>query len=139
MEINSCKVNRHEPINSRSKPGYFLQVAIVIVGAVMGTISVCGVISTIWGAVGWVSSIVSLIRLLAVSRRTNVPKSPPSSIVARVAFASVAVFCLIFLAAMWTAFNGDPQALGQAEQVAFWILIVIGAASATAAMRMVWE
>jgi len=109
---------------------------LVIVGALIGTVSLCDVIPNIWGAVGWMISIISTVQILSVGRRTTAGDYRPPSVVCRVAVAAVAVFSLIFVTAMLTAFNANPQGPGRADVIAASCLVLLGVISIALSLRM---
>ncbi len=102
----------------------------------MGTVSLCDMMAPEWGVLGWTVSVVSLVRILSVSRRAGERTRRRSAVVHRVVLASAAVFCLVFLTAMLTAFNANPQALGRVELVVGSVLGVVGMASVAILLRM---
>jgi hypothetical protein len=121
-----------------NRRSYLLRIVGAIVGAVGGTVALCGVIPTTWGVVGWSISLVSLIRALAIRPRTASSAEPPS-VVWRVLLASLFVFCLIFLTAMATAGAANPQAVGFGERSLAWAMLALGTASAIAAIWLAWK
>ncbi len=111
---------------------------VAIVGAVVGTVGLCGVIPQTWGVVGWTISLISLIRALATRPRVTSYAQTPS-IIWRVLLASVFAFCLIFLTAMATAEAVNPQAIGPIERNLAMVMTFLGVVSACAAMWLAWK
>jgi hypothetical protein len=93
-----------------------------IAGVVVGTISVCGLTPKAWGIVGWFFSLISLLRILAISQRN------PRYLIWRVGLASIATFCVVFLAAM--------AAAGAIEGTAPIVLAVVGATATAMVLCM---
>jgi hypothetical protein len=130
-------------MGSFAKLKYALDVAGVVFGTITGTVCVCGLVPDVWGAVGWAVSIVSAVRLFSARRKLPNPEfggeAPSPSIALRISLASLAVFCLVFLAAMATACATNPAMCGHVEKVMALILTVVGTASGLVAMRLVWK
>jgi hypothetical protein len=128
---------------SSSKLKYALDVAAVVIGTITGTVSICGLVPDWWGVVGWVTSIVSAVRLFSARRRVFDPhcerESRPPSIVLRISLAGLAVFCLVFLAALGTACAANPPICGRIERLLASILLIVGTTSAAIATRLVWK
>jgi hypothetical protein len=131
LEIDDSN-SHHERID---KSVHARKIVLAMVGAVVGTVSLCGLMSPAWGVLGWTVSVLSLVRLLSLPRRAVDNRLRPS-VGYRVALASVAVFCLLFLAAMLTAFNANPQVLGRTEIIVGLALTVVGILSIGISLRM---
>ena len=129
-----------DPLQHSKLPAFFnLTAAIVtLAGAILGTVSVCGVVPHTWGVLGWVVSFISFIRVLA-TRRSAEPDVQPPSLIWRVTFAGIAAFCCLFVTAMATAGAANPQAIGQLERMIMAGLIALGLASTALALRLAWK
>jgi hypothetical protein len=113
------------------------QIVQVLVGAVIGTVSLCDpdVIPSLWGILGWMISIIAIMRILTARRRTTGRDSRQRPFVYRVALSAAAVFSLIALTALLTAINADPQAMGVAEIIAVPLLVLLGVICVASALR----
>ena len=109
-----------------------------IVGLVIATVAICGLIPSAWGLVGWTVSLISLVRTLAIRRRVT-SHNQPAPLIWRMVLASIAVFCLVFLVAMATAGGVNPQAIGQVEWYLGLALIVVGTVSFSTVLRLGWK
>ncbi len=129
--------NRDSQDERIARTAHLRKIVLAMAGAVLGTISLCDLMAPQWGVLGWTVSVISLVRILAVPHRAVGRSRSRSSVVYRVVLASVAVFSLIFLTAMLTAFNANPQVLGRVEIVVGSLLAVVGAVSVALVLRMV--
>ena len=128
--------NRDSQQDRIAKSVHASKIVLAMAGAVMGTVSLCGLMSPAWGVFGWTVSVLSLVRLLSVPRRA-VGERPRLAVGYRVALASLAVFCLLFLTAMLTAFSVAPQVLGRTEIIMGFVLTTVGSISVGIALRVV--
>jgi hypothetical protein len=91
----------------------------------------------VWAVFGWMFSVLSLVRILSVPRRADGHNRSRAPLGVRVGLASLAVFCLLFMTAMLTAFNANPQAIGKIEIAIAIGLTVVGTLSAGSVLRMI--
>lgn len=119
----------------RQRPWFAVKVATTIIGAVVGTAALCLSVPAI-GVVGWIVSIVSLIRLFSAKQGTSVAGG---CLIGRVLLACVFVFCLTVLVAMAMASMANPGALGEADILIITVIAAIGAVSGVAAALMTWQ
>ncbi len=111
----------------------FAGIVASITGLIVGTVALCDMIPQEWGVVGWMISLISVVRTLVIRQQPS-SQQPPRYFIWRVLLACVATLCIGFLTAMAAAGAANPQAIGPAERISAAVFILVGVSSIGAAM-----